>query len=893
MGPHYLDRLFSPDAIAVFGASDRPGSVGNIVFRNLRQGGYAGRLYAINPRHHKVQGRKAWPDIAAIGKKVDLAVIATPAASVPEIVRQCGEAGVHAVVVLSAGFGEAGGDGDRLQAELVEHGRRYGMRIVGPNCLGVMRPDNGLNATFSHNIAAPGHMALVSQSGALCTAVLDWAQQRGIGFSAMVSLGDAADVDFGDVLSYLALDPHTHSILLYVEGISDARGFISGLRIAARLKPVVVVKAGRHPAGSQAAHSHTGALVGSDQVFHAALRRAGAVRAYTVKQLFAAAELLASRDTRVQGNRLAIVTNGGGPGVMASDRVAEQQLQLAGLSDQSLATLNALLPAHWSHGNPVDILGDADPARYSGAVQACLQDPGVDGVLVMLTPQAMTESLAAAEAVVAAAADSPKPVLTCWMGGTQVARAHTLFTSRHIPHFDTPEASVEAFSYLASHHRNRQLLLQVPGPLGRRSEPDVEGARLIIEEVLAAGRHDLSLLETHAVLHAFGVPVVPCVAAADPGQALVAAENLGFPLAMKIDSPDISHKSDVAGVRLNVGSAAQVRQVFHELLEAARTRRPDARLSGVTLEPMYSRPNGRELLVGVVRDPVFGPAISVGAGGTMVEVIDDQSVSLPPLNRFIARQMIERTRAHRLLGEFRDKPAVDMAELENVLLRVSELVCELPHVLELDINPLIVDEQGVLAVDARMRVGYPPPGALPYAHMAIHPYPGQLMHREQLPDGSNLTIRPIRPEDARIEADFVRGLSPESKYFRFMRALQELTPEMLVRFTQIDYDLEMALIATVQQDGEESEVGVARYATNPDGFSCEFAIVISDQWHHRGLGLRLMKQLMSIARERGLQLMEGEVLANNHNMLALAASLGFEIHSSPEDPGLRLLRRRL
>jgi acetyltransferase len=893
MGPHYLDRLFAPDAIAVFGASERPGSVGNIVFRNLLADGFGGRIYPVNPKHRRVRRRKAYPDIAAIGAPVDLAVIASPARTVPDIVRQCGEHGVRVAVVLSAGFGESGSDGDRLQAEVLEHARRYGMRVVGPNCLGVMRPVSGMNATFSHNIAAPGHMALVSQSGALCTAVLDWAQARGIGFSAMVSLGDAADVDFGDMLSYLALDPHTRSILLYVEGIADARGFLSGLRIAARLKPVVVVKAGRHDAGSRAAVSHTGAMVGSDEVFHAALRRAGVVRADSIKQLFSAAELLASRDYPVIGNRLAIVTNGGGPGVMATDRAVELGLAMGELRPETLANLSRHLPAHWSHGNPVDILGDADAERYRTAVAACLRDPGIDAVLVMLTPQAMTDASAAAEAVVELARDSRKPVLTCWMGAAQVSEAHRLFASEHIPHFDTPEASVEALSYLASYYRNQQLLLQTPGPLGRRSEPDVEGARLIVEEALAQGRDQLSMLETHAVLHAFEIPVVQTLEAGDANQAMILAENLGFPLAMKINSPDISHKSDVAGVRLNIVSAAAVRNSFREMVATARTKRPDANILGVTLEPMYSRPHGRELMIGVIRDPVFGPAISIGAGGTMVEVIDDHFVTLPPLNRYIAQRVIARTRVSRLLGAFRDKPPVDMTALENVLLRVSEMVCELPHIAELDINPLIVDDQGALVVDARMAVSYPPAGARPYDHMAIHPYPSHLVHREQLPDGSNVTIRPIRPEDARIEADFVRQLSPEAKYFRFMRALHELSPEMLVRFTQIDYDLEMALIATVEQMDQEIEVGVARYATNPDGRSCEFAVVVADQWAHRGLGVRLMARLMAVARNDGLLTMEGEVMASNHHMLTLCEALGFAIERDPDDPSLRRVSRPL
>lgn len=895
MGPHYLNRLFAPRSIAVFGASDRAGSVGSIVFRNLREGGFRGALFAVNPKHRKVQDQRAYKDLAAIGKPVDLAVIATPAATVPGIIAQCGQAGVRAAVVLSAGFGEAGaGDaGERLQRELLDAARQQGVRILGPNCLGIMRPDAGLNATFSHNIARRGKLALVSQSGALCTAVLDWAQAEGIGFSAMVSLGDAADVDFGDLLSYLALDPWTRAILLYVEGIRDARSFLSGLRIAARLKPVVVVKAGRHADGSRAAVSHTGALIGGDDVFHAALRRAGAVRAYTIKQLFNAAEILGGGEHRVRGSRLAIVTNGGGPGVMATDRAAELGVALAELAPATLQALEQALPAHWSHANPVDLLGDAGPERYGAAVEACLRDPGVDGVLAMLTPQAMTDAAGCAEAVSAAAGHGARPLITCWMGGPHVAAAHALFNRRGIPHLDTPEAAVEAFAYLASHRRNQELLLQVPGPLGRRSRPDLEGARLIIEEALASGRSSLSTLETKAVLHAFGLPVVPTMEAATANDALVAAETLGFPVALKINSPDISHKSDVAGVRLNISGAADVRSTFNDLLEAARSRRPDAELRGVTVEPMYRRANGRELLIGVVRDPVFGPAISIGAGGTMVEVMEDRCVSLPPLNRFIARGMIERTRAWKMLQAWRNLPAVDFTALEDVLLRVSELVCELPQLQELDINPLIVDEQGALAVDARMVVAYPPPGARRYAHMAIHPYPGGLETREQLADGTDVILRPIRPEDADIEKDFIRRLSSQSKYFRFMQALQELTPEMLVRFTQIDYDLEMALIAVVGEDGGEREIGVARYSTNPDGRSCEFAIVVADEWQHKGVGNRLMARLMEIARARGLEEIEGEVLAANQEMLAMAAKLGFKVTVSDEDPKLKHISRRL
>jgi acetyltransferase len=893
MGPHYLDRLFAPHAIAVFGASEEPDNVGTLVFRNLLAGGFGGELYAINPKHERVQGRPCYPDIEQIRQPVDLAVIATPARSVPDIIRRCGEAGVRVAVILSAGFGEAGDAGTALEKEILEHARLYGMRIVGPNCLGILRPPSGLNASFSNNSALPGRMAFVSQSGALCTAVLDWAQSSAIGFSAIVSLGDAADVDFGDVLSFLAMDPHTSSILLYVEGIRNARSFLSGLRIAARLKPVVVVKAGRHAAGARAAVSHTGALVGGDDVFHAALRRAGVVRAYTIKQLFSAAQVLSSRNYRVKGDRLAIVTNGGGPGVMAADRAAEMDVSLPELGAPTLQALNAALPANWSHGNPVDILGDAGPELYQQAVSLCLGDPGIDGVLVMLTPQAMTKPLAAAEATIAASESSDKPVLTCWMGEGQVDAARTLFGEHKLAHFDTPEASVEAFSFLASYRRNQQLLMQTPEPLGRSSEPDIDGARLIIEEVLADGRTLLSELESKAILRAFGVPVVDTVEANSAGQALVVAESIGFPVAMKINSPDITHKSDVSGVRLNIRTAGAVRSVFNELIETVKLKRPDATITGVTLERMADRANGRETMVGVVRDPVFGPAISFGAGGTTVEVMHDSFVSLPPLNRFIAAQMIERTRINRMLGTFRNMPAVNREALENVLLRVSELVSELPHVIEMDINPLIVDEHGAIAVDARMTVAHPAHAARPYAHMAIHPYPSHLANRQQLADGTSLLIRPIRPEDSGIEQEFVRSLSPESKYFRFMRALHELTPEMLVRFTQIDYDQEMALIAVVMEKDRELEVGVARYATQPDGKSCEFAIVVADAWRHRGIGFQLMSQLMDIARSHDLETMESEVLAVNTGMLTLAARLGFTIKPGVDAADIRFVSRRL
>lgn len=888
MGPHYLSRILSARSIAVIGASNQQDSVGSVIFRNLLAMGYEGELFAVNPKYRKVHGRKSHPDIGSIGRNVDLAVIATPAASVPGIVRECGAAEVQGAIVMSAGFAEEGPDGARLQDQMREAARETGLRIIGPNCLGVMRPSRKINATFSRNSAIPGRLALVSQSGAICSAILDWAEDQRIGFSLVASLGDAVDVDFGDLLDFLALDPETRSILLYVEGIRNARSFISGLRTAARMKPVIVIKSGRHAEGSRAAMSHTGALVGADDVFDAALERAGAVRAQTVQQMFSAAAILSS-GARARGNRIAIVTNAGGPGVMATDRAVELDLGIAKLHAQTMKRLEAALPPHWSHANPVDILGDADAGRYQAALEACLSDPGVDGVLAMLTPQAMTDPDASAEAVAQCAQGSTqgKPVLACWMGGKQVEQARELFCKKRLPHFITPEASIEAFSYLTAHQRNQRLLLQVPGPLSDRSPADIDGARMIIEGALSEGRRSLGTMESKAVLAAFRIPVTQTVQAHTASEALVAASTLGYPLAMKIASPDITHKSDVGGVRLNITTAESVRKSFQAMMQEAAEAKPDARLEGVTLERMYRSHYGRELMVGVLRDPVFGPVISFGSGGTSVEVLQDRAVALPPLNENIIHGLIGRTRVARLLQRFRHMPPVDTVALEQVLLRISEMVCELPEVAELDINPLIVDEHGLAAVDARIVVDHPPSVADRYGHMAIHPYPSHLVEDWPMADGHTLTIRPIRPEDAQIEQAFVRSLSDESRYFRFMQAVHELTPEMLVRFTQIDYDREMALIAVVEPEpAVETQVAVARYTANPDRRSCEFAVVVADEWQGRGIGTHLMHSLMRVAKSRGITLMEGEIIAGNTHMLGLMARLGFKVRPNPDDEGI-------
>lgn len=892
MSTHFLDRLFTPKSIALFGASESQDAVGGRVFDNLRDGGFKGPIYAINPKYKMLHQQPCYSSIIEINQPIDLAVIATPAKTVPEVLQACGEHGVRIVIIISAGFNGSNSDGAELKEALLTIARQYQIRILGPNCLGLIRPTSGFNATFSKNTAKAGQLALISQSGALCTAILDWAVMHDIGFSTIISLGDAADIDFGDLLDYLAQDPHTSSILLYVEGVRDARRFMSGLRIAARMKPVIVIKSGRHIEGSRAAVTHTGAMVGADDVFDAALQRAGVVRAMTIEQLFSAAELLATPH-RVKGNRLAIVTNGGGLGVMAIDRAIDLGVAIANLSEETIKQLNDTMPDHWSNSNPVDLLGDASPERYHAAVKSCLLDPEVDGVLVMLSPQAMTDTTACAQAVIDAQHGNEKPVLACWMGELQVAEANSLFSQHQLPSFPNPESSVEAFSYLASFQRNQSLLMQVPNPLINQREPDIEGARLIIDSVLSQKRSVLTIRESKALLHAFYIPITQTLVCKSASDALISAESLGFPVAMKIHSLDITHKSDVGGIRLNISNAHAVRSTFHDLMAEVHDKYPDLIIEGVTIEPMYSPPHGRELMIGVISDPIFGPTITFGAGGLQVEVLRDRAVVLPPLNKLLAEQMIAQTRVAKFLGQFRHYPAVDMAALTQLLCRVSEMVCELPQIKSLDINPLIADENGIIVLDARIVVEQVSPARDRYAHMAIHPYPSHMVSQLQLADGQDIIIRPIRPEDAQIEQSFVRKLSPQSKYFRFMQGLNELTQQMLVRFTQLDYHRELALIAVLEQQDKEVQLGVVRYVMNPDGESCEFALVIADKWQHKGLGSHLMNTLMDAARQRGIKYMDGEILTTNENMLKLVTRLGFSIHNCTDDLGIKKARKIL
>ncbi len=893
MGQHYLRSLFAPNSLVFFGYQEDEKSVGHIVLKNIIDAGYKGEIFIIYNKAEEVFGIKTYPDAAELTKSPELAIVCSTLKETPAILESCGLKAVRSAVLISSGYNPLNVR-HALQQAITEQAHRFKIRLLGPHSIGIMRPNLALNATFSHVKAKTGNLALVSQSGALCNAILDWAEHNDVGFSSVIALGAGSDVQFGEILDYLVADFYTESILLYIEGIHNSRDFLSSLRAAARIKPVIVLKSGRHLPSFQSTMTHAGTLVGMDDVFDAALRRAGAVRVQSFMQLFSAAKTLSS-GYRPCGNRLAIITNGTGPGMMAADRATDLGVRVAELSEATIEKLNQALPQLWSRRNPIDIVMDATPVRYQKTVIAAMEDQNVDGVLVIVTPQATLAPTEVAEIMLTLSSQYRKPLLVCFMGERQVAESRAMLAHARVPNFRTPEPAVEAFSYISAYYQNQQLLMQTPGPLSDYTMPDVEGARLLIESVLSERRRVLTEMESKALLAAFRIPIAKTMVAYSPNEAIMIAEQLGFPVAMKINSPDIQHKSDVGGVRLNIKSALNVRLAFNEMIQEVQRNRPDAKVNGVSIQPMSNKPNGRELMVGVSTDPIFGPVIVFGAGGTTIEVLGDRAVTLPPLNHYLARNLIERTRVVRLLRNFRHLPEANLNALENVLLRVSEMICELPWLREMDINPLIVDEDGALALDARIVIDYQKLSSPDrYSHMAICPYPTHLVRRMHLQNGAPMEIRPIRPEDAEMEQEFIRDLSEESKYFRFMDTMNELTPKMLVRFTQIDYDREMALVAVTQNDmHQDTIIGVSRYAINPDGRSCEFALVVSDHYQGQGLGAKLMLSIMDAARVKGLRTIEGEVLSNNHGMLKLMTHLGFSITTSLEDSAIKIVVKDL
>ena len=900
MDKHYLTPLFHPSSVVVFAGPMNEDGVHDEAAQTSQAKSLTAELKA-----QRFSGTLHFFDVHTTGTladlvqtKADLAIIALPPNEVMSAMELSVRMACRSVLIVSNGLSP------ELAQELKRVARREGVHLLGPNSLGLQRPALQLNASAAGPLAQRGSLALVSQSGALTASMLDWASNNGVGFSMVVSLGPHTGVDIAHVLDFLANDPQTHSIVVYMEGISNARRFMSALRSAANAKPVVILKAGRQQCGTAAAQTHSGAIVGSDDVFDAALRRAGAVRVNSFVALFSATRCLASR-YRPVGKRLSIITNGGGPGVLAADWANQIGLQLGHLSPDSVAKLKPQVSPLASLVDLIDLGEDATPEHYRAAINQAEHDKQIDGMLAIYSPKIGGDPSEMARAMTEAKKRVGKPLIACWMGDTSVADARHLLNDASIPSFRTPEAAVGAFGNISSFYQNQLLLQQTPPPLSTLNKPDIEGARLIIESVLTERRKILTEMESKALLSAFHIPVTRTMLARSPNEAMMIASQLGFPVALKIDSPDISHKSDVQGVTLNIPNASSVRDAYNDMMEAVSRIEPKARINGVTVQNMVNARHGREIYIGLVTDDPFGPVISFGAGGTMIELINDRAMELPPLNQFLARRLIERSRVSEMLGNWRGHGAIKMEALEQVLLRVSEMVCELPQLREMDINPFIVDENGAVAVDARIVIDNATQsntGNSRYHHMAILPYPARFSQVWPMPGGGDYTVRPIRPDDAQMLQELTQSLSSESRYFRFVSSITELPPTMLARFTLIDYDREMALVAVMKERHSDSEgnfteteriIGVSRYITNPDQSSCEFSLLVSDDFGGKGIGSRMMLSIMDVARERGLAEIDGLVLANNHGMLKLMRSLGFTVKTFEEDPDFKLVTHML
>ena len=859
----------------MIGASNRPCSAGLVTMQNLLSGGFDGPIIPVNPRHKSVAGVLAFPDVTSLPLAPDLAVICTPPQTVPTLVSQLGARGTKAAVVITAGFGEGGNQaGATLQRELCEAARPHLLRIVGPNCLGVISTPAGLNASFAPGNARRGTIAFIAQSGAMVASVLDWANARGIGFSHLVSLGDMADADFGDMLDYLATDPETRAILLYIEAITSPRKFLSAARAASRLKPVIAIKAGRHDAGAKAAASHTGAMAGTDAVYDAAFRRAGILRVKELEEIFDAVETLAYPMTCL-GDEIIILTNGGGAGVMAADAIIDNGGKLSNLSAATVARLDAVLPATWSHGNPVDIIGDATPKRYADALGVLLSAPETSAVLVINCPTGIASSNDAAEAVIGVTKGKSQAVLTNWLGGGKAEPARALFAAAGLPSYETPAEAGRGFKYLIERHKRQKTIMEVPARSDAHSTADETTAIGIINAGIAKSETWLAPDDVRRVLECYGIPVVRSRFAATPAEAANASEKITLPVALKIVSPDIQHKSDFGGVALDLQSPEAVRSAAEAMLSRIAASAPRARISGFTVQEMIRRPKAYELIAGMTLDRQFGPVVLFGQGGTAVEIIADRALALPPLNVTLARELMQQTRIHRQLQGYRDHPPAALDEIARVLVQVSQLACDIDEIAELDLNPLIADSDGAIVVDARIRID-PNPQQPRGSRLVIRPYPKELERAENIASLGNLLVRPIRPEDAPLLARLVEELTPEDARLRFFTPLRSLDSDSLARFTQIDYDREMAFVLH-KSESAQPFLGVVRLAADPDNFSAEFAIVVRSEFHRRGIGRLLMTRLIEYARSRGISELTGDVLAENRAMLALCSELGFNL----------------
>jgi acetyltransferase len=875
MSLYNLDSIFKPEAVAVIGASEKKGSIGLALMQNLVQNGYPGDIYPVNPKYDNLLGHKTYHKISDTSAALDLAIIAVPIAKVPAVIEECVDARVKGAIIISAGGKETGAEGRKLEEKIKKKADVGGIRIVGPNCMGIICPSQKLNASFAAHMPLNGKLAFISQSGAICSAMLDLSLQEKMGYRYFISIGSMLDVDFADLLDYVGSDPQVKSVLLYIESLTNFRKFMSAARAVSRMKPVIILKSGRSSVGAEAAASHTGAMAGEDHIYDAAFQRAGAVRVDTLKDFFNCAELLA-KQSRPVGKRMTIVSNSGGPAVMAVDTIAHYNLQPSSLSQETIDKLDEILPPHWSHGNPIDILGDADAERYTKAVE-CLHPRDTDGLLVILNPQAMTEPAEVAEALIKALEKKPYIVFASWMGGRDVERGIEILNNAGIPTYDTPEQAIKAFMYLYHYNENLKMLQEIPPKITRELRFDLTPARALIEKGLKRENGLLSEVESKKLLAAYGIPVNRTELAVSPEEAQKIARHLGYPLAMKISSPDISHKSEAEGVQLDLRTDSELRQAFEKIMRGAKQFNPQAKIEGVTLQPMSPRPDV-ELLLGTKQDPDFGPVVLFGMGGIYAEIIEDRNIGLVPLNRLLAKRLMERTKTYALLKGYRNRPPADLKLLEEMLICLSQLVTDFPEISELDMNPVVVEGGKPLAVDARVKVK--PSSIQTPHHLVISPYPQQYQQNGISTDGLTLSIRPIKPEDAPLLKDLFETLSPTSIYHRFFSPMKTLPHHMLVRFTQIDYDREMALVALDETESQEKMLGVARVIGKPDGEEGEFAVVVGDPWQGRGVGAELLKRCLRIVKERGMKTVWGTALSENQQMLNLARKIGFKISQS-------------
>ncbi|MEM4200710.1 MAG: GNAT family N-acetyltransferase [Nitrososphaerales archaeon] len=876
----HLDKIFNPKSVAIVGASDEEGSVGYAIMKNFLDSNFKGEVYPVNIRKEEILGLKAFQSVEQLPKTVDLAIIATPAKTVPEVVEQCGKAGIKGLIIISAGFKEVGPEGKALEDKILEIKQRYDLRIIGPNCLGIVRPSINLNATFINKMPKQGNIAFISQSGALGTAILDWAIHENIGFSNFISVGSMIDVDFGDLIDYLGTDPKTRSILMYIEGITDARKFMSAARHFARTKPIIVVKAGKFSESAKAAASHTGSLTGEDDIYDAAFKRAGVVRVDEIADLFNCAEVLGLQPLP-EGPNLAIVSNAGGPGVMATDALIAKGGKLAKLSPKTMETLNSVLPPYWSRGNPIDILGDANADRYRAVLEACFKDENIDGIVIIYTAQAVADPIEIAKAVVEVCKSeryTHKTILTSFMGAGVIEEANRILNENGIPTYSTPEQAVKTYLYMYQYKRNLELLYETPEELPVDVSPPKRPILFAMRNAVMENRDMLTEAESKEILLYYGLPVVSTHVAKTAEEAVQLVSQTGYPVALKILSPQITHKTDAGGVALNLNSEAEVREAFERIIKNAKAYNPSAEILGVSVQPMIKK-RGYEVIIGAKKDPIFGPVILFGMGGVSVELFKDYAIGIPPLNQTLARRLMEETKVYQLLKGYRNMPPANLKLLEEILIRFSQLIVDFPQIREVDINPLIIDEKEAFVLDARIAIDKDLvfKKVEPHQHLIISPYPKKYETLWKLRDGRTVILRPIKPEDEPLWLEMFQSFSEESIRYRFFQIIKDTPHEVRVRYCNIDYDREIAIVAELNEEERKRILGVVRVSLEPDRKKGEIAFIVADPWQGLGLGTKMVDYVIEIAKEMGVESLYAIMLPDNYQAMKLTKKMGFTL----------------